>query len=103
MAETTETLLSKKLDRSDWNSTKNVDNFKEDKELTVEITIAEYRDLIRNNTKSDYEISKIKIENSELKEKNKELLNRVEHLESVLKEIKYCKNYEEKEIEREEE
>lgn len=92
MAEITETLLSQKLDRSSWRTSDATDNFKEEKELTVEITLAEYRDLITKVAKSNYEISKKEDENRELSSENLHLKERVEHLEKVLKEIKCYKD-----------
>lgn len=90
MAETTETLLTQKLDRNSWRTSDNTDNFKEEKELTVEITLAEYRDLIKNNTESNYKIKEAKDEADTLKRENAELKKKVEHFESIMKDIRFC-------------
>lgn len=87
MSETTETLMSKKLDRSEWSSTKNVDNFKEAQELTVTITLAEYRDLIKDNATSFYEISKKVDEIRDLKDKNTKLKEQIEILQKERNEL----------------
>lgn len=90
MAETTETLLTQKLERSSWRACDNVDNFKEEKELTVEITLAEYRDLIKNNTESNYKIKEAEDEANTLKRENAELKKKVEHFEIIMKDIRFC-------------
>lgn len=90
MAETTETLLTQKLERNSWRTYDNVDNFKEEKELTVEITLAEYRELIKNNTESDYKIKEAKYEADTLKRENAELKKKVENFESIMKDIRFC-------------
>lgn len=90
MAETTETLLTQKLERSTWRAYDNIDNFKEEKELTVEITLAEYRDLIKNNTESNYKIKEAKDEADTLKRENAELKKKVENFESIMKDIRFC-------------
>ena len=90
MAETTETLLTQKLERSSWRTSDNTDNFKEEKELMVEITLAEYRDLIKNNTESNYKIKEAKDEADTLKRENAELKKKVEHFESIMKDIRFC-------------
>lgn len=91
MAEVTETLLSQKLERSSWRANDVTDNFKEEKELTVEITLAEYRELIARNAKSSYEMEKKDDEIRDLKHTIGELTRKVNHLESVLSEIKCYK------------
>ena len=90
MAETTETLLTQKLERCSWRTYDNTDNFKEEKELTVEITLAEYRDLIKNNTESNYKIKEAKDEADTLKRENAELKKKVENFESIMKDIRFC-------------
>ena len=90
MAETTETLLTQKLERSSWRTSDNTDNFKEEKELTVEITLAEYRDLIKNNTESNYKIKEADDEANTLKRENAELKKKVENFESIMKDIRFC-------------
>ena len=90
MAETTETLLTQKLDRSSWRVSENTDNFKEEKELTVEITLAEYRDLIKNNAESNYKIKEAENESNALKKENAELKKKVENFENMMKDIRFC-------------
>ena len=81
MAEVVETLLNQKLDRGgyckEWDNT---DNFVEEKELTVTITLAEYRELVSDRAKSKYKIDEANndkytrdTQNKHLKERNKEL------------------------------
>lgn len=84
MAEVTETLLAKKLERGSWKSTDNTDNFMEQNELTVVITLAEYRQLISDNATYKYKLDEAndekrnkENENSKLKEKIKELENTI--------------------------
>lgn len=90
MAETTETLLTQKLERNSWRTYDNVDNFKEEKELTVEITLAEYRELIKNNAESDYKIKEAKYKADTLKRENAELKKKIENFESIMKDIRFC-------------
>ena len=90
MAETAETLLTQKLDRNSWRTSDNTDNFKEEKELTVEITLAEYRDLIKNNAESNYKIKEAKDEADTLKRENAELKKKVKNFESIMKDIRFC-------------
>lgn len=91
MAEVTETLLDQKLERSPWRSTENTDNFKEDKELTVEITLAEYRSLIKDNAESSYKLNNANSKISELEEEIKVLKNTIDSYENFVKDIKVCK------------
>ena len=102
MAETTETLLTQKLDRSSWRVSENTDNFKEEKELTVEITLAEYRELIKNNVESNYKIKEAENESNALKKENAELKKKVENFENMMKDIRFC-NENKVEVEREDE
>ena len=102
MAETTETLLTQKLDRSSWRVSENTDNFKEEKELTVEITLAEYRELIKNNAESNYKIKEAENESNALKKENAELKKKVENFENMMKDIRFC-NENKVEVESEEE
>ena len=90
MSQTTETLLTQKLERNPWRAYDTVDNFKEEKELTVEITLAEYRDLIKNNTESNYKIKEAEAEANTLKRENAELKKKVENFESIMKDIRFC-------------
>lgn len=91
MAEVTETLLVQKLERSSWRGTENTDNFKEDKELTVEITLAEYRSLIKDNAESSYKLNNANSKISELEKEIKVLKNTIDSYENFVKDIKVCK------------
>lgn len=91
MAEVTETLLVQKLERNSWNSRENTDNFKEDKELTVEITLAEYRSLIKDNAESRYKLDNANNKISELEKEIKVLKNTIDSYENFVKDIKVCK------------
>ena len=81
MAEVTETLLQKKLEgRRSYRFGNEVDNFVEPNEITVTITLSEYRDLVERNATSEARIKDANEdkytrdnENSKLKEKVKEL------------------------------
>ena len=71
-----ETLTSKKLDR--WGS--DLNDFKTESELTVEITLNEYRELIKSKATKEADIENAnkdkytrESENQKLKEQNKEL------------------------------
>lgn len=91
MAEVTETLLVQKLERNSWKSTENTDNFKEDKELTVEITLAEYRSLIKDNAESSYKLNNANSKIRELENEIKVLKNTIDSYENFVKDIKVCK------------
>lgn len=76
MAEVEESLLKRKLDSY---SSKNED-FKAENELTVEITLNEYRELIKSNATKEADLKKAneakytrEDENKKLKKENKEL------------------------------
>ena len=76
MAEIEESLLKKKLDS--YSSENN--DFQAENELTVEITLNEYRDLINKKATADYRIKQAEEnkytrdeENRKLKQENKEL------------------------------
>ncbi len=76
MAEIEESLLKKKLDS--YSSDNN--DFQAENELTVEITLNEYRKLIEEKATADYRIKKAEEnkytrdeENKKLKQENKEL------------------------------
>ena len=91
MAEVTETLLVQKLERNSWRSAENTDNFKEDKELTVEITLAEYRSLIKDNAESSYKLNNANSKITELEKEIKVLKNTIDSYENFVKDIKVCK------------
>lgn len=76
MPELIETLTNKKLD----SYSSKLNDFKAERELTVEITLNEYRSLIASDVTKETEINKAnkdkytrESENKQLKEKNKEL------------------------------
>lgn len=76
MAEIEETLIKKKID----SYSSELNDFQAENELTVEITLNEYRSLIKDAAISRYEIEKAnknkyerESENKNLKDKNKEL------------------------------
>ena len=72
-----ETILSKKLDN--YYSENN--DFVASGEITVEITLAEYRDLVASKARKDYELEKIRNEKYELDKKNTELKKEIKMLE----------------------
>ena len=57
--EATETLLQKKLERNGFSRVDETDNFAETKELTVTITLAEYRELVSKNAISKHMIDEV--------------------------------------------
>lgn len=76
MENVVETLTSKKLEG--WGS--NLHDFKAEKELTVEITLSEYRDLIKSKATKEADVEKAnkdkytrENENEKLKKEKKEL------------------------------
>lgn len=88
MAECTETLLSKKLET--WSSDK-TDNFKEEKELTVEITLNEYRNLVKEVATKEYDIGKANGDKWAAKSENEKLKTEVKELESTV--FEYRRRY----------
>lgn len=76
MAEIEESLLKRKID----SYSSELKDFQAENELTVEITLNEYRELIKSKAVADYEIKKANEnkykrdnENEKLKKENKEL------------------------------
>ena len=53
------------------------EDFVVDKEITVTITLHEYRDLVKLKAIKDFEIEKIKSKNYSLEEENKKLKQRI--------------------------
>ena len=84
MAEVTETLLSKKLDRGSWRETNNTDNFMEQNELTVVITLTEYRQLISDNAVSKHKFDEVHSEKSRLNAENIKLKEEIKELKNML-------------------
>lgn len=70
MAEVTETLLTEKLNDG-WNRKSVTENFLADAELSVTITLSEYRRLIAREATAQYEIDKA---NADKYERNAEIL-----------------------------
>lgn len=80
MAEIEESLLKKKID----SYSSEMKDFQSENELTVEITLNEYRELIKEKAIKNYEIEKAnkdkyarEDENKKLKQNNKELENKL--------------------------
>lgn len=90
MAETTETLLQQKLERG-YRSSENIDNFVEEKELTVTITLAEYRKLVSNEATATERINKAEADKYSRNTENNKLKERIKELELVL--LKYKAEY----------
>lgn len=100
MAEITETLLSKKLEDS-WNRSDITDNFAEEKELTVTITLSEYRRLVASDSTRKYEIDEANKNKWEREDENKKLKATVSDLRNTL--LKYRAEFGELPKEEEEE
>lgn len=88
MAECTETLLYKKLDCF---GNEKVNNFKEESELTVEITLSEYRMLVSEYAIKKYKISEAEQDRYKRESENGKLKERVKELEMSL--FEYRKAY----------
>ena len=78
MAEIEESLLKRKIDNYSYSS--DLKDFQAENELTVEITLNEYRELIKEKSIADYKIKEAEkdrytrnSENEKLKKENKEL------------------------------
>lgn len=99
MAEVTETLLMQKLESS-WNRKDAVENFKEDKELTVEITLSEYRRLVGIEATTKYKIDEAEKDKYERNSENTKLKERVKQLENTI--FEYRKKFGDLETESEE-
>lgn len=74
------TLMSKKLDS--WGS--NLNDFKAEKELTVEITLNEYRELIKSKATKETDIEKANKDKYTREEENKKLKKQNKELDSKL-------------------
>lgn len=75
----TNIVLDKKIEDS-YVYNKNLHNFKAPQELTVEITLNEYRELVSIKTAHDYEICKINREKSDLTVELEKLRRQYEEL-----------------------
>lgn len=80
MEDIVQTLMSKKLDS--WGS--NLNDFKAEKELTVEITLNEYRELIKSKVTKETDIEKANKDKYTREEENKKLKKQNKELESKL-------------------
>mgnify|MGYP001661124724 CR=1 FL=1 len=80
MEDIVQTLMSKKLDS--WGS--NLNDFKAEKELTVEITLNEYRELIKSKATKETDIEKANKDKYTREEENKKLKKQNKELESKL-------------------
>lgn len=80
MEDIVQTLMSKKLDS--WGS--NLNDFKVEKELTVEITLNEYRELIKSKATKETDIEKANKDKYTREEENKKLKKQNKELESKL-------------------
>ena len=96
MAEIEESLLKKKLDS--YSSDNN--DFQAENELTVEITLNEYRKLIEEKATADYRIKKAEENKYTRDEENKKL--KQENKELEIKLFEYRKQYGELEIDKNE-
>lgn len=93
-------LLQEKLESS-WNRKDVVDNFVEDKELTVTITLSEYRKLVMSDAIRTNEIEKANSDKYEREAENRKLNERVKELKGIL--LKYRAEFGELEEEESEE
>ena len=85
MSETTNTLLQKKLEeRSSYRWNNEVDNFIEQNEISVTITLAEYRNLIEKSAVSDFKIKEANADKYERDSENNKLKSKVKELETVI-------------------
>lgn len=80
MEDLVQTLMNKKLDN--WGS--NLNDFKAEKELTVEITLNEYRELIKSKATKETDIEKANKDKYTREEENKKLKKQNKELESKL-------------------
>ena len=72
-------VLDKKIEDS-YVYNKNLHNFKAPQELTVEITLNEYRELVTIKTAHDYEMIRVNREKSDLSDQLNELKRQYEEL-----------------------
>ena len=77
-------ILDKKL--NEWGYSHN--DYVAQGEITVEITLREYRDLIENKAKSQYKIDEAIRESSEYKKENEELKAQIKDLNEVISVLK---------------
>lgn len=96
----TETLLTEKLETSSWSRKTTIDNFVTDGEITVTITLSEYRSLVASNATKQADIEKAEKNKYERESENNKLKTRVKELESQL--FEYRKQFGELEVSEEE-
>ena len=84
-----ETALFEKKTNTSWNGqTKEQDikdNFVLENELTVEITLNEYRNLIRTSATGDFRVKELEEQKSKLYIENNELKKQLEALKALLR------------------
>lgn len=80
-----ETILNKKLDG--YYSENN--DFVASGEITVEITLSEYRALVTSKARKDYELEKVRDEKYELDKENTELKKEIKMLEDKISKFIY--------------
>ena len=96
MSEVIETLTSKKINEYGTN----LNDFKIESELTVEITLSEYRELIKSKATKEAEIDKANKDKYTRESENQKLRNQNKYLEMKL--FEYRKRYGEIEENKEE-
>lgn len=87
MSEVIETLTSKKINEYGTN----LNDFKIESELTVEITLSEYRELIKSKATKEAEIDKANKDKYTRESENQKLRNQNKYLEMKL--FEYRKRY----------
>lgn len=97
MEELQKEILNKKMDTYSLE----INDFKAISELTVEITLNEYRKLIKEVSTKKYDIDKANIDKWTIEDENEKLKDRVKDLEIVV--LKYKNKYGELEENTEEE
>lgn len=92
----TETLLTEKLETSSWSRKTTIDNFVTDGEITVTITLSEYRSLVASNATKIVDIEKAEKDKYERDSENSKLRARVRDLEKLV--FEYRKQFGELEV-----
>ena len=86
----TSPILDKKMESYNWNS----ENYVAENELTITITLAEYRALIASNATKQYDIAKANEDKYKRDSENKMLKEEVECLRARLYELQNNCNFE---------
>lgn len=76
----TDAILDKKMDSYTWESK----NYVADREITITITLDEYRDLVKRVATSQYDIDKANKDQYERNQENKRLKEEVEQLRAKI-------------------